>query len=249
MFVKTDGDTFFVTNDCQRKSMHDLIAEEVARGELVMKEALELVDAASEPLSPERAANSSKGGGKLSRSETVTVRLDPKLRYLAELAARLHRRTLSSYVEWAIKTAIDSEAVRPANTPGMVATDRTIGNEAEYLWDVDEADRFAKLAFRYPHLLTHEEQVRWKLVRECGYLWRGSYAGYDETWTWMVREESLIFERLRQHWIAFCRVADTGTGREDLPTWQERKVCLQPPPGKNSTATDLDAVGLSDTQA
>ena len=42
------------------------------------------------------------GGGKLSRSETVTVRLDPKLRYLAELAARLHRRTLSSYVEWAI---------------------------------------------------------------------------------------------------------------------------------------------------
>jgi hypothetical protein len=43
------------------------------------------------------------GGGKLSRSETVTVRLDPKLRYLAELAARLHRRTLSSYIEWAIK--------------------------------------------------------------------------------------------------------------------------------------------------
>ena len=36
------------------------------------------------------------GGGKLSRSETVTVRLDPKLRYLAELAARIHRRTLSS---------------------------------------------------------------------------------------------------------------------------------------------------------
>jgi hypothetical protein len=35
-----------------------------------------------------------KGGGKLSRSETVTVRLDPKLRYLAELAALKQRRTL-----------------------------------------------------------------------------------------------------------------------------------------------------------
>ena len=37
------------------------------------------------------------GGGKLSRSETVTVRLDPKLRYLAELAARIHRRTCLLY--------------------------------------------------------------------------------------------------------------------------------------------------------
>ena len=51
------------------------------------------------------------GGGKLSRSETVTVRLDPRLRYLAELAARLHRRTLSSYVEWEIGRASCRERV------------------------------------------------------------------------------------------------------------------------------------------
>ena len=37
------------------------------------------------------------GGGKLARSETVTVRLDPKLRYLAELAARIQRRSVSSF--------------------------------------------------------------------------------------------------------------------------------------------------------
>src|SRR5687768_2422071 len=90
------------------------------------------------------------GGGKLSRSETVTVRLDPKLRYLAELAARLHRRTLSSYIEWAIKASLDTESVRPTNLSGRDASDHTIGNEAEYLWDVDDADRFAKLAMRYP---------------------------------------------------------------------------------------------------
>ena len=39
------------------------------------------------------------GGAKLSRSETVTVRLDPKLRYLAELGARSQRRTVSSFIE------------------------------------------------------------------------------------------------------------------------------------------------------
>ena len=163
------------------------------------------------------------GGGKLSRTETVTVRLDPKLRYLAELAARLHRRTLSSYIEWSIKEALDSETLR--NDEGMR---HTIGTEAEFLWDVDDADRFAKLALRYPHLLTHEEQVRWKLIRENGYLWKGSYSGRQQEWTWTVDESSFIYQRLREHWIAFCGVADTGTGHHTLPTWE--KTDPNPPP-------------------
>ncbi len=171
------------------------------------------------------------GGGKLSRSETVTVRLDPKLRYLAELAARLHRRTLSSYIEWAIKASLDTETVRPTNLPSMHASDHTIGNEAEYLWDVDDADRFAKLALRYPHLLTHEEQVRWKLIRENGYLWKGAYAGRRKEWTWTADEDSFIFQRLREHWADFCRAADGSSGQDSLPTWQKTEPVLRPPPG------------------
>jgi len=164
------------------------------------------------------------GGGKLSRSETVTVRLDPKLRYLAELAARLHRRTLSSYIEWAIKASLDTETLRPTNLSGLEASNHTIGGEAEYLWDVDEADRFAKLALRYPHLLSHEEQVRWKLIRENGYLWKGHYSGRRKEWTWTVDEDSFVFHRLREHWIAFCGVADSGTGHQFLPTWPKTEV-------------------------
>ena len=172
------------------------------------------------------------GGGKLSRSETVTVRLDPKLRYLAELAARLHRRTLSSYVEWAIKASLDTEAVRPTNLPSLHASDHTIGNEAEYLWDVDDADRFAKLALRYPHLLTHEEQVRWKLIRENGCLWKGSYAGRRKEWTWTVDEDSFVYPRLREHWAAFCLAADTGEGKDQLPTWAKTEP-ITPPPSRS----------------
>lgn len=123
------------------------------------------------------------GGGKLSRSETVTVRLDPKLRYLAELAARKQRRTLSSFIEWAIEDALGrvqiSEGSGNYNDPGL-----SVGEEANRLWDVDDADRFAKLAIRYPELLTHEEQVLWKLIRENGALWRGSWRGADGTFHW-----------------------------------------------------------------
>ena len=175
------------------------------------------------------------GGGKLSRSETVTVRLDPKLRYLTELAARLHRRTSSSYIEWAIKASLDTEALRPTGTPSMVVTDTTIGSEAEYLWDVDDADRFAKLALRYPHLMTHEEQVLWKLIRENGYLWKGSFAGRGKEWMWTVDEDSFIFQRLREHWIAFSGVAESDIGQADLPTWRKTEQSLPPPPTGSPT--------------
>lgn len=44
---------------------------------------------------------------KLNRSETVTVRFDPRLNYLCDLAARAQRRTKSSFIEWAVAQAID----------------------------------------------------------------------------------------------------------------------------------------------
>lgn len=102
------------------------------------------------------------GGGKLTRSETVTVRLDPKLRYLAELAARKHRRTLSSYIEWAIEKSLGNIVLADEGEQ----YEQTILNQASDLWDVDEADRFVKLAQAYPDLLTHEEQLIWKVVQE-----------------------------------------------------------------------------------
>lgn len=146
----------------------------------------------------ERIAKAAKGGGKLSRSETVTVRLDPKLRYLAELAARLHRRTLSSYVEWSIEASL-SNNVLTTDPHGP-----SIKDEAENLWDVDEADRFAKLALRYPHLLTHEEQVLWKFIREAYPLW-GDGSPFN-----LPGEAELSLGRLRRNWDFIKQSIDQG---------------------------------------
>ena len=163
------------------------------------------------------------GGGKLTRTETVTVRLDPQLRYLAELAGRIHRRTLSSYIEWAIKDALDDEPIRPVWLKGLEASNHTIGSEAAYLWDVDESDRFAKLALRYPNLLTHDEQILWKLIRENGYLWLGRKHKTNGEWTWEIQEGSLIFERLREKWEKFTSVANGTAEKSVLPIWAENK--------------------------
>lgn len=179
-----------------------------------------------------------KGGGKLSRSETVTVRLDPKLRYLAELAARKQRRTLSSYVEWAIEDSLNRTVLQEDHNGNAT----TLADEVPNLWDVDDADRFAKLALRYPELLTHEEQVRWKLIRENGALWRGSYrSGPRKEWGWNLEESSLLFDRLREYWPTFCSVADTGTGRDKLPDWAKTDPASRPPPlSKPPSKTGFD---------
>jgi hypothetical protein len=169
------------------------------------------------------AEDKRKGGGsKLSRSETVTVRLDPKLRYLAELAARKQRRTLSSFIEWAVEESLTNVKLREAsgNNEDEYMPAISVGSGQKSLWDVDEADRFCKLAIQFPELLTHEEQVLWKLVRENGAMWKGKFSQGRE-WVWRVERDAINRELLREHWGNFKAVADGKAGRETLPQWEK----------------------------
>ncbi len=99
-------------------------------------------------------------GAKTSRSETVGVRLDPKLRYLTDLAAREQQRTTSSFIEWCIRRVLtqgydgdEPRAIAHPPKPMMY----------ESVWDIDEEDRFYKLATTFHGLLTIPEQRLWKL--------------------------------------------------------------------------------------
>jgi len=119
----------------------------------------------------DKSARKKRGGGKLSRTETVTVRLDPKLRYLAGLAARRQRRTLSSFIEWAIEDSLEKVNIFDDRR----GTRKSVADEAFTLWNIEEADRFVKLAFEYPDLLTYEEQFLWKLIKENGPMLEGTF--------------------------------------------------------------------------
>ena len=156
------------------------------------------------------------GGGKLSRSETVTVRLDPKLRYLAELAARKQRRTLSSFIEWAIEDTLKKILISEHQND-----DRTIHDVSHSLWDVDDADRFANLALNFPEWMNHEEQVLWKLVRETGHLWKGKHDSSGD-WVWDIKESGLVRDRLREHWEGFKKVATGEADKSILPVTSKK---------------------------
>ena len=135
------------------------------------------------------------------------MRLDPKLRYLAELAARKQRRTLSSFIEWVIE-----ESLKRIYLDDRGADYPSLADQANELWDVDEPDRFAKLAFRYPHMLTHDEQVLWKLVRDSSFFWLLS-----PDIALPLDEKALMFARLREQWKTLNAVARGTADRKTLP--------------------------------
>jgi len=143
-------------------------------------------------------------GGKLARSEVVTVRLDPRLRYLADLAARKQRRTLSSYIEWSIEQSLAQIRISQSQE-----SFRSIADEGGELWDVDEPERFVKLASLHPDLLAHSEQVLWKLIRENRHVWRRPDEGPSLA--------NLNVQNLREHWARFVAVAAGEANKSVLP--------------------------------
>jgi len=121
------------------------------------------------------------------RTAVTTIRFTPKIRYLADLAARIQRRNMTDFIEWSIEEALktiqikagsnpygDNDEMSYGDGPGewtanpKVASvlDYSIAARSDELWDVDEADRFIKLATKFPHLLDYDEQQLWKRITE-----------------------------------------------------------------------------------
>ncbi len=161
-------------------------------------------------------------GQQLFRTKTVGVRLDPQLKYAAELAARTQRRSLSSFIEWAVQEAVDRVPV----TGGGQAPS-TAWEAMPLVWDVSPSTRLVKLALYFGDLLTYDEQVLWHLIREHPALWRGSRgkhgtklavhyddlqqaaerASPDYRQTLKVLENAFRFDLLEEHFETFQQVA------------------------------------------
>jgi hypothetical protein len=155
-----------------------------------------------------------RGGGRLSRSETVTVRLDPRLNYLCELAARVERRTKSSFIEAMLDQKVHETRLNPRGS------EETIGSLANELWHVDDYKRLIAIAERAPHLMTLEEQQIWAVIEDADYFWYGR-------WQFLSEEEIFyhgadfqphpIQERIRDLWSVILKVASGEEDREILP--------------------------------
>jgi hypothetical protein len=109
------------------------------------------------------------------RSEVFAMRMDPKLKYLAGIAARKQRRSIANFVEWAIEAALDKVVLSGPETGGRHAT---VASEAEALWDIEPGARFLKLVKRFPELLSYEEQSIWRLLNDPSF--KDHFARYQK---------------------------------------------------------------------
>ena len=161
-----------------------------------------------------------RGGAKTTRSETITVRVEPKIRYLAEMAGRKQRRTLSSYIEWAIEESLNYVVLRDLAPYELVDKSQpsTVADYAGHLWQTSEAQRFARLAILFPELLTNIEEAKWAYLQR-GELFKAARSVTTSgkvVWDWTVLDEQ-VFPQLEQSWRGLMNSFDAFPElREDL---------------------------------
>lgn len=132
--------------------------------------------------------------------DAVSVHLDPKLRYLAEIAARKNRRTLASHIEWAVEISL-REVILHHGSGYNGDDDISVADRANDLWDVDESERFIKLAIRHPELLTLEEQERWKMLADSDLLGPAKLRSPNGAIGWNIGcLDDLVFPVIRRLW-------------------------------------------------
>jgi len=147
-----------------------------------------------------------KPKGEVARSETLAIRLDPRTRYMLELASRIQHRTLSSVVEWMINNSLKDI---PADEAQSLASAQV------ELWDIEEPDRLINLALYNYNLLSFDEQKIWKVIKECEYFWREKNASSGESdapnsWTWKVTKSNIFYDRVRSRWDEIKHLVLTG---------------------------------------
>lgn len=164
-----------------------------------------------------------KKGSKLNRTEVFNVRLDPILKWAAELAAARERRTLSSYVEWVVQQATKQSVVARDGAGNPVDAWRV----AKECWDAEPLMRIRMLERYYPDLLTIPEQ---KIV-EAKRFAKHFVGGLGE-----MADLALMTLEMRC-WSDFCRYADDQISLEDVIAGLRNTRALM---DKDGTITDAD---------
>jgi len=136
------------------------------------------------------------------RTEVFAMRLDPKLKYLAEIAARKQRRSLANFIEWSIERALDSVLI--VDSDGS-----TVSEASSRLWALEEPDRLIQLAIHYPDLMSYDEQLIWRVICE-----HSTYNKEANETIKFIEKDEISYELVRKCWLELKAYA-LGIGSEE----------------------------------
>lgn len=95
---------------------------------------------------------------------SVSLRIDPKVKYAIDLLAREQNRTITGVVEWAVM-----QAVRAHRVDGLIGEDPdglNLNGFLEMVWSPIESHRIVSLGVNRRSLLTFEELCHYEIVEQ-----------------------------------------------------------------------------------
>lgn len=97
------------------------------------------------------------------KTETLTLRLEPKLKFLIELISRMKRQSITGVVESAVEDLAFGLDVsfHDNGTTEPLAMVNALAN----IWSTDESERFLNFCYHLPHLMTYEDQRVWETIK------------------------------------------------------------------------------------
>lgn len=104
--------------------------------------------------------------GSRNKSEVITLRINPKVKFGLELMARLHNRSVAQTVEMAIFRLLRDPFDGMQHTRD-VAYDRDI---IDKLWSPHRGERLLRMVLEHRELLSYEEELVWNKMARAGLL-------------------------------------------------------------------------------
>ncbi|WP_311272133.1 MULTISPECIES: hypothetical protein [unclassified Rhizobium] len=181
---------------------------------------------------------------KSGKSESLTIRLDPKIRFILEYVSKMKGQTITTVVERAIVNSASDETV----------IDQEFGGTLNWhdFWDVSEGVRFLKIASRSEFFPSYEDDKRVAFCKEhWPFFWatkqKKSFLNHyvDVLWPRIDEFQTLHDDNRGTDYFAAGKAMQAALKQANLkaPEWpiKDSVPTPAPPPSiKSNFTSDLD---------
>jgi len=118
------------------------------------------------------------------KTETLTLRLDPKAKFLIELMARERRQSITGVVESAIMAFAEQHTATACIYDESTGTNKdqviSLSRLADEIWSTDDSSLFHTFGHVAPHLMDYEEQRLLEIIYASPVFWLQYPHGTDD---------------------------------------------------------------------
>ena len=134
--------------------------------------------------------------GNRSKSEVITIRVTPKVKFGLEINARVHNRSVAQTTDRAVQHLLGINFIEEIATEAAA-----VKSILDKIWSPHQGARFLNLVRHYPELMSHEEECLWDKMVRTGLFDDALEAPVSSASTWKAGIDFRIFERLAEEFM------------------------------------------------